>query len=265
MGAMLAVDGAGGARPEDDDPVIAALVAYFRRRQCSDVAAEFFSQLSRLHIPAAAPAAAALRMCGRAAPAHAQLLDALALQQRQEGSTLPAASPTAVAQSTCGHKVPARPLLPTAQQQQQCGTTLPAATAEESHGNDVLLLALAAAELAAEVKTPGCGGGGGGGGGGFVVNSDAVLRLCRGATLIAPFKRSPWLCLAGVLAKRRAWALMLLGAHPSTVSWSLPVFISYHRNQALYFTHRVPARRVALVALVRGHFGRCVGLVSSES
>ena len=36
-------------------------------------------------------------------------------------------------------------------------------------------------------------------------------------------------------------------------------------RQALCFMHNVPARRVAPFAPVRGHFGRCGGLVSSES
>ena len=39
----------------------------------------------------------------------------------------------------------------------------------------------------------------------------------------------------------------------------------YSSEQALCFTHRVPAQRVALFARARGHLGWCGGLVSSES
>ena len=68
--------------------------------------------------------------------------------------------------------------------------------------------------------------------------------------------RTGWYCVNCLSA-------CLIGASAS-LSWCLREGTA-SLTQALCFTHRVPARRVAPVAPVRGQFWWCGGLVSSES
>ena len=58
---------------------------------------------------------------------------------------------------------------------------------------------------------------------------------------------------------------MRVKAVNTSIASSTQRFVKSSHNQALCSSHRVPARHVVLVAPVRGHFGRCGTLESSES
>lgn len=55
----------GGANPEDNDPLLAAVLHHFKRRRVMEGAVEFFTQIASLHAPAVLHLCAALSSLGR--------------------------------------------------------------------------------------------------------------------------------------------------------------------------------------------------------
>lgn len=55
----------GGANPEDNDPLLAAVLHHFKRRRVMEGAVEFFTQVASLHAPAVVHLCAALSSLGR--------------------------------------------------------------------------------------------------------------------------------------------------------------------------------------------------------
>lgn len=55
----------GGACPEDNDPLLAAVLQHFKRRRVMEGAVEFFTQVASLYAPAVVQLCAALNLLGR--------------------------------------------------------------------------------------------------------------------------------------------------------------------------------------------------------
>lgn len=75
----------GGALPEDNDPMLAAVLQHFRRRRVLEGAVEFFTQVASLHAPAVVHLCCALEALGRTEDAL-QVLRSNALRMPQDAN-----------------------------------------------------------------------------------------------------------------------------------------------------------------------------------